>query len=126
MSNAELPPEIDYQLEHLLMDWWRYERAYRGWPRGAKASTIYGGVGNVFDTAGEVLEESNNSVKFDAVTGAIASLDRDHREAIDIKMMCYCTQAVWRSNRLGDRTEQLYVDAKAQLIPLLRRRRVDI
>jgi len=130
MSEPIMPAEIDYQLEQLLMRWWRYECGYRGWPRGAKASTIYGsrlGSSRVYDTANEILAEDVNHVEMDGVTGAIASLEREHREAVEFKMMVFTSpHAVWKSNRLGDRVEWLYIEAKVRLLPLLRRRRVEI
>lgn len=128
MNSAPLDEHIDYQIERLLIDWWLYEKAYRGGPTSVHASSIYRQMylaRSGYDSASEMLDEQVQHVKFDAVRGAFESLSRDHREAIEIRMMCITTAAVWRSNRLGDRVEELYAESKVLLLPLLRIRRIE-
>ncbi len=133
MSNANrsaLSPEIDYRLDRLLEDWWLYQRDYRGAPADAHASTIYAGATTAtYDsTAEEALDASVSPAKMDAIESSVASLPRDHQHAIDVRMLNALTRvAVWRSNRMKpDQVEALYVEAKGMLLPMLRRRRVEI
>jgi hypothetical protein len=123
-----LSPELDYRVEQLLIQWWDYDSAYRGTPRGSHAAAFYGGgeLGNIYQSAGDMLEQDVNHSLIDAVRGAVESLDRDHREAVEVSMLRITTVAVWRSNRLGTQLETLYCEAKVMLLPLLRRRRVEI
>lgn len=126
---AKLPPELDYQVETLLLKWWAYDSAYRGAPSDAHASGIYNGsrARSGYDTADDLLAESTDHVQIDAVRGAVDSLDRDHREAVEIEMRNISNGvAAIRSNRLGGRVEWLYWEAKSLLLPLLRKRKVEI
>lgn len=124
-----LPPELDYKLDRLLEDWWLYERDYRGAPASLHAHGMFRHVKtpNLEDSTAEgALAESVDPATMSAVESSVCSLSADHQHAIDVRMMNSLTRAVWRSNRIGDRVEILYVEAKVMLLPMLRKRRVEI
>lgn len=130
-SGGLIPPEVDYRLDRLLEQWWQYERDYRAGPRSVRASSVYGMSRSRqrtgYETAEDMLADSIDHVVMDAVASSVDSLPRQHREAIEIRMLNALTSAVWRSNRMSaDLVEQLYGEAKALLLPMLRRRRVEI
>lgn len=121
--------ELDYRLDRLLEDWWSYARQYRGGPAGAHASSIYaqGRSPGRSESAEELLSSAVDHVLMESVDSAVASLSRDHQHAIDVRMLnCLTRAAVWRSNRLPGRVDELYAEAKVLVLPLLRRRRVEI
>lgn len=129
-TRLALSPEIDYQLDRLLEDWWLYQRDYRGGPAAVHASSLYARVQTPghYTSAEEALADSVDPVNMEAVESSVASLPRQHQHAIDMRMLNSLTRvAVWRSNRITrDQAEVLYVEAKVMLLPMLRRRRVEI
>lgn len=127
-GSGAIPPEIDYRLDRLLEDWWEYEKNYHGGPAHAHASSVYARSKSRsgYDSAEEMLSESVDRVVMEAIGSSVTSLDREHREAIEMRMLNTLTASVWRSNRLGDRVDALYAEAKVLLLPMLRRRRVEI
>lgn len=124
-----LSAEIDYRMDRLLEEWWQYARDYRGGPADAHASSIYASArsrGNG-GSAEEMLADSVDHITMESVDSSVASLPRDHQHAIEVRMLNALTRtAVWRSNRLGKQADALYVEAKVMLLPMLRRRRVEI
>lgn len=128
-SRIVLSAELDYRLDRLLEDWWTYARQYRGGPAGAHASSIYarGRSAARSESAEELLSSAVDHVLMESIDSAVASLSRDQQHAIDVRMLNSLTRAaVWRSNRLPGQIEALYAQAKVDLLPLLRRRRVEI
>lgn len=124
-----LTDEIDTRIEALLLEWWPWERSYRAGPMQVHAASIYQRARSRsgYDSAADLLAESVDHVLLEAVGAAVGSLCTDHRHAIEIMMLrAYSGAAVWRSNRLGEAVEQVYADAKEALLPLLRRRHVEI
>ncbi len=128
-SPRPTPAQIDYRLDRLLEDWWRYESDYRGGPAGAKASSIYARSTSRsgYDSAYDVLGGDDDHVVMAAIGASVTSLPREHREAVEIRCLNCVTPSVWRSNRIPEeRVEVLYAEAKVMLLPMLRRRRVEI
>ena len=122
-----LSPELDYRVEELLFEWWPWENNYSPAPRPT-ISSIYLTTRNRsgYDSSEQLIGENTNHQKLDAIGASVGSLPRAHREAIDIHMLNATTAAVWRSNRLGANAELLYIEAKELLVPMLRKRHVEI
>lgn len=128
-NQRAIPAEIDYRLDRLLEDWWRYESQYRGGPADAKASGIYARSTSRsgYDSASDILGHDVDHVVMAAIGASVTSLPREHREAVEITCLNAITPVVWMSNRIPvEGVEKLYVEAKVMLLPMLRRRRVEI
>lgn len=124
-----LPQELDDRVEELLLEWWPYECGYRGVPRGARASSAYAmAKENRRDMSAEQLLRSTSDPDTMAkISSSIADLPTNNQIAIGVHFRnAYSRAAVFRSNRLNGRDEEHYVEAKALLVPLFRRRGIDI
>lgn len=124
-----LSRELDYQVEALLAEWWPWESGYRGGPHRVVASSIYQATRNRsgYDSAVDLIAESIDHVKLEAIGASVGSLARDYREAVNLHWLNATTARVWRSQRFApERIEELYLEAKALLVPMFRARHIEI
>lgn len=124
-----LPTELDDHVEELLLEWWPYECGYLGVPRGAHASSAYAmAKENRRDMSAEQLLRSTTDPDTMAkISSSIADLPTNNQIAIGVHFRnAYSRSAMFRSNRLDGRDEEFYIEAKVLLVPLFRKRGIDI
>jgi hypothetical protein len=115
------------QIEELLMVWYGWAKRYR--PQlGAPRITPYGrhtepDAGNVHDDGDEV-DARIATDKAEAVDACLNELTTLQRVAIGLHVANKdAGAAVYRSERLpGEKQHQVYQEAKAELLPMLRRK----
>lgn len=114
-------------LDDLLYDWFLWETGYSGSEGFSNQDKSFSKAqsSRQYETTADILESQVTAYQMPVITACVDELRGDLRLAIRVEQLNRLGARVWRNPRAGDLQPAMYIEAKAEIEPKLRRRGIE-